>query len=88
MTDTQIFTIAVAIVIPVVAILLGNSRVTDVRNSVQHSIQETKETLRADVKTLDVKVDSLRNELLAEISGLRGIMTSVMGKLDEIERRR
>jgi hypothetical protein len=50
MTDTQILTLAIAIVVPLGLLLLSNSRLTDMRISLQGSVTETKETLRAEMK--------------------------------------
>jgi Sec-independent protein translocase protein TatA len=52
MTDTQIFTLAIAVVVPVSLLLLSNSRLTDLRVSLQRSIDEAKETLRAEAKPI------------------------------------
>jgi len=45
-------TLAVAIIVPLSLLLYSNSRIT-----------EAKETLRADIKTLDVKIDALGGEI-------------------------
>jgi hypothetical protein len=47
MTDTQILTLAIAVVVPV-SLLRSNRRLTDLRVSLQRSIDEAKETLRAE----------------------------------------
>jgi hypothetical protein len=36
---------------------------------------------------LRAEIQSSRNEVLAELRGLRGILDAVMGKLDELDRR-
>lgn len=44
MNDIQILTMAISVAVPISFLLLSNSRITDVRNS----IAEAKETLRAE----------------------------------------
>ena len=47
-------TLAIAVIVPLSLLLYSNSRVT-----------EAKETLRADIKTLDIKIESLSTEIKA-----------------------
>jgi hypothetical protein len=58
------------------------------RASLHGSIAETKETLRAEMRTLDVKADNRQAEVLAGISRLDTFLhEAIMGKLDELDRR-
>jgi hypothetical protein len=54
MTDVQILTIVLTVLLPFTALLYSNSRITDVRSN----ITEAKETLRADMGTLGVRTDA------------------------------
>jgi hypothetical protein len=56
MTDIQLLTLAIAVLVPLSLLLYSNSRITDVRSS----INEAKETLRAEIR-------AVRLELQAEI---------------------
>ena len=47
MTDTQMLTLAVAVIVPLSLLLYSNGRIT-----------EAKETLRADIKRLEEKIDA------------------------------
>lgn len=56
MTDPQLLTLAIAVIIPVSLLIYSNSRITD-----------TKETLRAEIKAetaaLKAEIDTLRTEI-------------------------
>jgi hypothetical protein len=73
MTDIQIRTVAIAIIVPVVVplslLIYSNSRVTEV-----------KETLRAEIKALHV-------EMTARFTAIDTFLQAMMGKLDELDRR-
>jgi hypothetical protein len=82
MTDEQVMTIAVAIVIPVSLLLYSNSRITDVRTQITSQITDTKETLRAEIKileltlggnikALELKLDNYQTEMRADMKLLR-----------------
>jgi hypothetical protein len=54
LTDIQMLTLAVAVIVPLSLLLYSNSRIT-----------EAKETLRADIRSVDVKIDGLSTEIKA-----------------------
>jgi hypothetical protein len=74
MTDVQMFTLAMAVIIPLSLLIYSNSRVT-----------EAKETLRAEIKTLSVELaeseDTLRAETKALGFELRGEMRMLGSEL-------
>jgi hypothetical protein len=81
MTDEQVLTAAIAIVIPVSALIYSNSRVSDVnarigdlKTDLTVRINDTKETLRAEIALL-------REEMRA---GFREIKDAL--KIHELER--
>jgi|SRR5579872_1565961 len=76
MTDTQILTLAIAVVVPLALLMLSNSRFTDIRGS----IAESKETLRAEMQTF-------RIEMQAEFRSQRQLLDAIMGKLEDIDKR-
>ena len=47
MTDAQLLTIAIAIVLPLSMRLYSNSRITDTKETLRAAIGETRQTLRA-----------------------------------------
>lgn len=60
MTDAQLLTLAIAIVVPLSLLIYSNSRITD-----------AKETLRAEIGLLRAEMEMLRSEMRAEMRDLR-----------------
>jgi hypothetical protein len=48
-TDAQILTLAMAVVIPLSLLIYSNSRITDAKETLRSEIGETKQTLRAEM---------------------------------------
>lgn len=81
MTDVQILTLALAVIVPISLLLLNNSRISDLRGSFQTALMDTKDTLRAEMK-------SQHSDLAARITSMDSFLReAVMGKLDELDRR-
>jgi ATP/maltotriose-dependent transcriptional regulator MalT len=70
MTDEQVLTVAMGVILPVSALIYSNSRVTDVNKN----IDAAKETLRAEMRTLNA-------ELRGEMAGLRSEMAELRGDI-------
>jgi hypothetical protein len=69
LTDQQLLTLAIAVIMPLSMLLYSNSRIT-----------ETKETLRADIKALSNRLEGLQETLRAEMAlGLERNMTAIKG---------
>lgn len=75
MTDAQVMTLAFSIVAPLCALIYSNSRITDTRNALTKSIEETKETLRAEMNTM-------KSELGAKLDALGVKMDALSAKVD------
>ncbi len=58
LTDAQVMTICIAIIVPVAALIHSNSRIADVRADLTKQIDALKETLRAEMKTLQIEIQS------------------------------
>jgi len=65
MTDSQLITIAIAIIVPLSLLLYSNSRVSDAKETLRaemalgfERILKAIQSLQADVKALDTKVDT------------------------------
>lgn len=82
MTDTQLLTLAIAVIVPLSLLLYSNSRITD-----------AKETLRADIKALqahgDAEIAVLRAHVdkgaaaqTAEVAALRAEMITLRTNID------
>jgi hypothetical protein len=52
MTDAQLLTLAIAIVLPLSMLLYSNSRITDTKETLRAEIGESKHALRAEMETL------------------------------------
>jgi hypothetical protein len=51
-TDAQLLTLAIAIIVPLSLLLYSNSRITDTKETLRAEIGETKQTLRGEMQTL------------------------------------
>jgi len=49
MTDAQLLTLVIAIVLPLSMLLYSNSRITDAKETLRAEIGETRQTLRAEM---------------------------------------
>jgi hypothetical protein len=52
MTDAQLLTLAIAIVVPLSLLLYSNSRITDTKDTLRAEIGESKYALRAEMEIL------------------------------------
>jgi hypothetical protein len=84
MNDVQILTLAIAVVVPISLLLLSNSRLTDMRTTLQGSIAETRESLRNSI--IEAK-ETLRAESNTHHVELLGILKAITDKLDEVDTR-
>jgi hypothetical protein len=69
MTDTQLLTLALALIVPLSLLIYSNSR-----------ISEAKETLRAEMKAMTAEIATGLARMTAEIQGLRAEL-----KIHELE---
>jgi hypothetical protein len=58
MTDEQVMTLSVAIILPLTALIYSNSRISNTRTALEGKMNEMKETLRAEMKALRIDVES------------------------------
>jgi cell division protein FtsL len=83
MTDQQLLTLALAIIVPLSMLLYSNSRITDVRGSVT----DAKETLRAEMQTLRTDMQKNHAELLAKLNAMEAAFEAKL-KIHELEHHR
>lgn len=76
MTDVQIMTLALAIIIPLSMLIYSNSRIT-----------EAKETLRAEVNTLRTEMQKGHAEILASLERITALIETKF-RLHELEHHR
>ena len=91
MTDTQILTLAIAIVVPLALLLLSNGRLTDMRTSLQGNIHALKGNLDLTRTSLQTSIAAAKETLWAEAKAqhveVMGLLHAIMGKLDEMDTR-
>lgn len=58
MTDLQVLTLALSVVIPLSMLVYSNSRITDVKESVNKRIDKVEESIKELQKHLDEKIDN------------------------------
>ena len=64
MTDTQLLTLAIAVIVPLNLLIYSNSRISDAKDANRASITEAKETLRADLRAIQAgDLATIRAEL-------------------------
>jgi len=80
MTDAQLLTIALAIIIPLSLLLYSNSRITDTKETLSNRIADTKETLRADIQALRMEIMAGLEKISGEIRDVRSDL-----KIHELE---
>jgi hypothetical protein len=71
MTDAQMMTLALAIVIPLSLLLYSNGRIT-----------EAKETLRAEIRA---ETAELKGEIRGETAALKGEISGIMAGIERLE---
>jgi hypothetical protein len=83
MTDLQLLTIAIAIILPICSLIYSNSRITDVRDSLNKRIDD----FQANVNLRFDEVDRRFDEFDRRLENQNGLLGAIMGKLDELDRR-
>jgi len=83
-TDTQILTLAIAMVVPLALLLLSNSRLTDLRTSLHGEIEITRTSLQTSIAEAK---ETLRAEMLARHNEQMTLLNAIMGKLDGLDTR-
>jgi Sec-independent protein translocase protein TatA len=85
MTDMQLLTLALAVIVPLGLLLLSNSRISDTKETLRGSISEAKETLRAELQTLRTEMGAKHAEVMAGLDRIavqvKAIETSLESKL-------
>jgi hypothetical protein len=69
MTDIQILTIAIAVIVPISSLIFSNSRIADLRES------------------LNKRIEDFRTEVNRRLDNQQGLLETIMGKLEELDRR-
>jgi predicted nuclease with TOPRIM domain len=83
MNDTQILTLATSVIVPVSFLLLSNSRITDVKETLRAEVQTAKTELRSDMESLKTDMQSMKTELRSEMQSLKSEIFSRFDRLDD-----
>ena len=80
MTDIQILTIAIAVIIPISSLIYSNSRIVDLRDLLNKRIED----FRTEVNR---RLDGFETEVNRRFDNQQGLLETIMGKLEELDRR-
>jgi hypothetical protein len=87
MTDAQLLTLAVAIIVPLSLLLYSNSRITDTKDTLRAEIGESKHSLRAEMETVRTEIGETKHALRLEIETLRAETAAGFSRIERaIER--
>jgi hypothetical protein len=79
MTDIQLLTLALAVIIPLSLLIYSNSRISDVRASIADSATATKETLRAEMHAqfaeLRLLIERNHSEVMLKLADVENRLT-------------
>ncbi len=79
-SDVQVLSMALAVIIPLSMLLYSNSRISDTKETLRAEIAEAKQTLRLEMKDARAEVQAMRAEMKA---GFEVIATAL--KVHELE---
>src|ERR1019366_1911721 len=81
MTDIQLLTLALAVSVPLSLLIYSNSRIGDLRTDMHASINETKETLRAEMRAQFAEllriIERNHSEVMAKLTDLDNRLTKL-----------
>ena len=81
MTDIQLLTLALAVIVPLSLLIYSNSRIGDLRTDMHASINETKETLRAEMRAQFAEllriIERNHSEVMAKLADLDNRLTKL-----------
>jgi hypothetical protein len=81
MTETQLLTVELttvpAMVVILIGILINNARLHDVKEAPHAEIINAKETLRAEIKVIEVTMEKNHSEMLHRVGDLDTRMTRI-----------
>lgn len=85
MSETQLLTVAFStvptMIVVLIGILINNSRLNDVKDSLNGRINDLKETLRAEIRVVEANMEKNHSEMLHRFGDLDGRMTRIENSL-------
>jgi hypothetical protein len=77
-TDAQVLTLALAVVIPLSLLIYSNSRITDAKETLRAELGETKQTLRSEMALGFERISNKVDHLAGEVATLKELMSTHM----------
>jgi hypothetical protein len=84
-TDAQLLTLAIAIIVPLSLLLYSKTRITDAKETLRAEIGESKQTLRIEMQTLRAamelgfeRISNKVDHLAGEVATLKELMSTQM----------
>jgi hypothetical protein len=71
MTDAQLLTLAIVIIVPLSLLLYSNSRITYTKDTLRAEIGESKHAFRAEMETVRAEIGESKHTLRAEMETVR-----------------
>ncbi len=87
MSDIQIMTLAVSVLIPLSLLLLGNTRIGEAKETLRAEIQTLRADMRADFTRLEAKMDAQLSKMDAQLSKMDAQHDTVIRLLADIDAR-
>ncbi len=87
-TDAQLLTLAVAMILPLSMLLYSNSRITEAKETLRAEIAASKHALRSEISesahALRMEMQALRAEMQAQRSEMQLGFERILNKLDHL----
>ena len=87
MTDPQMMTLALAIVIPLSMLIYSNSRITEAKETLRAEIGQLRAEFRADFKQLELAMESRFNSIDRKLDEILRIVGDHETRLTRLEQR-
>ncbi len=78
MTDEQLITLALAVIIPLSMLIYSNSRITEAKETLRAEIGQSRAEIRADMTVLENKLDTS----MIKLEGKLDTIINMLGHLD------
>ena len=78
MTDAQVLTLALAVIIPLSLLIYSNRSITDAKETLRAELGETKQTLRSEMTMGFERVSNKIDHLAGEVATLKELMSTHM----------
>jgi hypothetical protein len=76
--DTQILTLAISIIVPVSFLLLSNSRISDVKETLRAEIETSRTELRSETQVIKNEMQASKIEILTRLDRFEDNITRLL----------